>query len=66
MLPVFCIYNVFDMIRDVENPAAHEVEDEYWKIVAERDVHLQVPLNPHKKEEQYITYLLTYFLLLIW
>jgi len=28
--------------RDVEDPAPHEAEDEYWKIVADKDVHMQV------------------------
>ena len=34
--------NIYLSSRDVEDPAPHEAEDEYWKIVADKDVHMQV------------------------
>jgi hypothetical protein len=30
------------LFRDTEEPAPHEAEDEYWKIVSDKDVHMQV------------------------
>ena len=33
------------VFRDVEEPAPHEAEDEYWKIVSDKDVHMQVNLS---------------------
>ena len=36
--------NIFND-RDVDNPSPHEAEDEYWKIVSDKDVHMQVQYN---------------------
>ena len=35
-------FYILHLCRDTEEPAPHEAEDEYWKIVSDKDVHMQV------------------------